>query len=128
MLKYKNTDRLMLLTFCHWVNSINCSEKGLQKSIIFLMTCTVFALEEPSFNRKRSSSRTRLSIRVSACALVLIAYAQKSPMYPCWQMLNRKFHTVNFTPCVGLIPIRHFWQMWNLRMVNFDNFWGVNFC
>ena len=33
-------------------------------------------------------------------------------------------HFANFTPCEELVPKRHFWKMWNLRMVNFDNFGG----
>ena len=31
----------------------------------------------------------------------------------------------NFTPCEELVPKRHFWQMLNSRMVNFDNFGGL---
>ena len=31
-------------------------------------------------------------------------------------------HFAIFTPCEELVPKRHFWKMWNLRMVNFDNF------
>ena len=31
-------------------------------------------------------------------------------------------HFANFTPCEELVPILHFWKMWNSRMVNFDNF------
>ena len=34
-------------------------------------------------------------------------------------------HFANFTPCEELVPILHFWKMWNLRMVNFDNFGGL---
>ena len=34
-------------------------------------------------------------------------------------------HFANFTPFEELVPKRHFWKMWNLRMVNFDNFWGL---
>ena len=34
-------------------------------------------------------------------------------------------HFANFTPCEELVPKRHFWKMWNLRMVNFDNFGGL---
>ena len=34
-------------------------------------------------------------------------------------------HFANFTPCEELVPKRHFWKMWILRMVNFDNFWGL---
>ena len=34
-------------------------------------------------------------------------------------------HFANFTPCKELVPKRHFWKMWNLRMVNFDNFGGL---
>ena len=34
-------------------------------------------------------------------------------------------HFANFTPSEELVPILHFWKMWNLRMVNFDNFWGL---
>ena len=34
-------------------------------------------------------------------------------------------HFANFTPYEELVPILHFWKMWNLRMVNFDNFWGL---
>ena len=31
----------------------------------------------------------------------------------------------NFAPCEELVPKRHFWKMLNLRMVSFDNFWGL---
>ena len=31
----------------------------------------------------------------------------------------------NFTPCEELVPKRHFWKMWYLRMINFDNFGGL---
>ena len=31
-------------------------------------------------------------------------------------------HIANFTPCEELVPILHFWKMWILRLVNFDNF------
>ena len=34
-------------------------------------------------------------------------------------------HFINFTPCEELVPRRNFWQMWNLRMVKFDNFRGL---
>ena len=41
-------------------------------------------------------------------------------------LLNRKFlHFANFTPCEELVPTRHFWQMRNLRMVNFDTVEGL---
>ena len=36
-------------------------------------------------------------------------------------------HFVNFTSCEELVLICHFWQMWNLRKVNFDNLMGVKF-
>ena len=32
---------------------------------------------------------------------------------------------IHFTPCEELVPKRHFWQMGNLRIVNFDNFGGL---
>ena len=34
-------------------------------------------------------------------------------------------HFANFTSCEELLPILHFWKMWNLHMVNFDNFGGL---
>ena len=34
-------------------------------------------------------------------------------------------HLANFTPREELVPKHHFWQMWNLHMVNFDNFGGL---
>ena len=33
-------------------------------------------------------------------------------------------HFVIFPPCEELVPIRHIWQIWNLRTVNFDNYLG----
>ena len=34
-------------------------------------------------------------------------------------------HFANSAPCEELVPKRHFWQTWNLRMANFDNFGGL---
>ena len=41
-------------------------------------------------------------------------------------LLNRKFHILQiFPPCEELVPKRHVCKMWNLRMVNFNNFLGL---
>ena len=42
-----------------------------------------------------------------------------------WLCWTANFTLRNFTLCEELVPILHSCQMWNLRTVNFENFWGV---
>ena len=49
------------------------------------------------------------------------------PQVRVWFVELQISHFVNFTQCEEFVPIRHFWQMLNLRTINLEDFWGVRF-